>query len=292
MAFIPSIVSPEKLMVANALSNTTRIIATILGFAAAGFLVSIVGHIWGFYLDAISYLFSAVLITVITPKKGLKSVKKELEITGEIIEKSFRKNIRAEIADGFKQMLHKNKMRIVTSVMFLIMAGAGSVFCILIVFVQKAFGTVTEALGIFGVFLGIGLFIGTVLFGKLGQRWSEVRTMFVCIFLCGIFISLFSVYSSGRPVFIISGILLCLLGIAVAPIFTSVQTLIHILVPDEVRGRIFSSMEAVMHFAFLIMMFLTAFLARYFSNLTILLFCAGAFAFLGLAGVIFYREKY
>ncbi|MFH1394659.1 MAG: MFS transporter, partial [Candidatus Omnitrophota bacterium] len=39
MALIPAIVSKEKLLVANSLSNTTRMLATILGFAAAGFIV-------------------------------------------------------------------------------------------------------------------------------------------------------------------------------------------------------------------------------------------------------------
>ncbi len=292
MAFIPSIVSREKLMVANALSNTTRMIATILGFAVAGFLVSLIGHMWGFYLDGISYMVSAGLIAVITPKKEFKNMKEELEITGEIIESSLRKNVWIEIADGFRQMLHKNKMRLVTSIMFLIMGGAGSIFCILIVFIQEAFGTVTEALGMFGVFLGIGLFVGTVMFGKIGQRWSQVKTMFLCIILCGVFISLFSIYSVGDPIFIISGALISLLGISVAPVFTCAQTLIHTLVPDEVRGRIFSSMEAVMHFAFLVMMFLTAILAKYVSNLAILLTCAGIFSFLGLIGIVFYREKY
>ena len=292
MAFIPSIVSREKLMVANSLSNTTRMIATMFGFAAAGYLVNLVGHMWGFYLDGLSYMFSAVLIAVITPKKELEDVKKDLQITGEIIEKSIRKNIWLEIVEGFKHMVQRNKMRLVTSVMFLIMAGAGSIFCILIVFVQKAFGSVTEALGVFGVFIGIGLFIGTVLFGKMGQKWSKVKTMFVCFILCGVFISLFSIYSSGDPMFMISGSLLLLVGLAAAPIFTCTQTLIHILVPDEVRGRLFSSMEAVMHVAFLVMMFLTAIFARYVSNLTILLTCAGMFAFLGLCGLIFYKEAY
>ena len=292
MAFIPSIVSEEKLMIANSLSNTTRMIATILGFAVAGFIVNLIGHMWGFYLDGVSYLFSAVLIAVITPKKDLQNVKEDLQLTGEIIEKSIRKHVWFEIVEGFQQMVHRNKMRLVTSVMVVIMAGAGSIFCILIVFVQKTFGEVTKSLGVFGVFLGIGLFVGTVLFGKIGQKWSKVKTMFACFMLSGLFVGLFSVYSNNDPLFMVSGSLLLMLGVAVAPIFTCTQTLIHVLVPDEVRGRTFSSMEAVMHLAFLVMMFLTALIAKYVSNLTILMSCAGIFAVLGLLGLIFYKEKH
>jgi len=202
-------------------------------------------------------------------------------MTGEIIEKAIRKNVWHEIVVGFSYMIRKSRMRLVTSILFIIMAGTGAIFCILIVFVQKAFGSVTEDLGLLGVFIGMGLFAGTILFGKTGQNLSKVKTMFVCFILCGGLITLFSVYSDGEPVFMVSGILLFFLGAAAAPILTCTQTIIQVLVPDEVRGRIFSSMEAVMHLAFLAFMFLTAYLSKFVPSIAILLVCAGAFAFLG-----------
>ncbi len=284
MALIPAIVSKEKLMVANSLSNTTRMIATILGFALAGFIVKWIGYMWGFYLDSASYFVSAVLISIITPGKKDKDIKEELRATRQILTKAIRKNVWQEIAEGFGHVFRKDKMKVVTSTLFLLMAGTGSIFCVGIVFIQKSFGSVTEALGVFGIFLGVGLFLGTVLYGKIGQNMSRIRTIFVSLIICGSAICLFSVYSSKSPIFLVAGALIMLVGASAAPILTCTNTLIHTLVPDEVRGRIFSSMEAVMHLAFLIFMFLTAILAKYLANSTILFTSGIVFAFVGIIG--------
>ena len=267
LAFIPDIVSEEKLLVANSLSNTTRMIATIFGFALAGFIVKWIGHMWGFYLDSLSYFVSAVMIALITPKEKLADVREEFTMTKEIIEKSIRRNVWEEIVEGFGHMVKKDKMRMVTSTFFLLMAGAGSIFCIIIVFIQKSFGSITEDLGIFGVFLGAGLFLGTMFYAKYGQRFSKVKAIYIGLMLSGAAICCFAIYADkSDPLLLIGGILIMLVGMAAAPILTCANTLIHLSVPDEVRGRIFSSMEAVVHLAFLIFMFLTAYLTKIISN--------------------------
>ncbi|MGB2601937.1 MAG: MFS transporter [Candidatus Omnitrophota bacterium] len=291
LAFIPDIVSEEKLLVANSLSNTTRMIATILGFAVAGFIIKWVGHLCGFYLDSVSYFVSAVLIALITPKEKLVNVKEELHMTREIIEKSIRRNVWTEIVEGFGHMFKQDKMKMVTSIFFLLMAGAGAVFCIIIVFIQESFGSVTEDLGIFGVFLGAGLFLGTIVYAKYGQNISKTRAMFGGFILCGIGICFFALYSENNPLLLVGGALIMFVGAAAAPILTCANTLIHVLVPDEVRGRIFSSMEAVVHLAFLAFMFLTAALSKIISNFAILITCGLIFACVGVAGQVFAKRE-
>jgi DHA3 family macrolide efflux protein-like MFS transporter len=284
MAFIPSIVSREKLMVANSLANTTRMIATVLGFAIAGLIVKWVGYIWGFYLNSLSYFVSAVFIAVITPKEKLKDVKEEIHMTKEIVEKSLRRHFLTEIVDGFKYVFEKGPMRVVTGTFFLLMAGVGAIFCIIIIFIQESFGSVTEDLGLFGAFLGVGLLLGTVAFGKFGQKLSKIRTIFACFALCGSAISLFAFYAKGDPSLLIGGLLTLLAGAAAAPILTCTNTLIHVLIPDEARGRIFSSIEAIIHLAFMMFMFLTAYLAKFISNFAILISCGMIFLLIGIAG--------
>jgi hypothetical protein len=58
----------------------------------------------------------------------------------------------------------------------------------------------------------------------------------------------------------------------------------HTLVPDEARGRIFSSMEVVIHLAFLLFMLLTAYLAIYIDKFYILLGCGSVFIATGVTG--------
>lgn len=291
MALIPAIVSKEKLMIANSLSNTTRMIATVFGLALAGFIVKWVGYIWGFYLDSVSYFISAMLITVITPKQVIKKIGEDIYITKEAIKVSIRKSIWKEIVEGFSYVLKRNKMKVVTSAVFLFMAGVGSIFCVIIVFVQEAFGSVTEDLGTLGIFLGIGLFAGTIVYGKIGQKYSKLKAMFTCFVCCGICISLFALYSDKNPVLLGGGLLIMFVGIFGAPILTCVNTYMQTLVPDEARGRLFSSMEAVIHLAFLFFMFLTAYFSKFVSNLNILLICGCLFAIFGIIGQILTRKQ-
>lgn len=290
MAFIPEIVDKDKIMVANSLSNTTRMIATVLGFALAGFIVNRVGFMAGFYLDSLSFFISGALIASITAPDKIKDVRKDIEITKDLIDKSLRRNVWHEILEGFGYMFTKTRMKIVTSAMFFVMAGAGSVFCVIIVFVQKSFGSVTEDLGVLGVFLGVGLFLGTVLYGKFGQALSKVRTIFVSITAAGLFVGLFALSVNYHPTLMTAGIIATAIGASAGPVFVCAATLIHTLVPDDARGRIFSSMEIVMHIAFIVFMFATAEISKVTSNFSILMASAAAFTILGTAGQIAARK--
>ena len=164
------------------------------------------------------------------------------------------------------------------------MAGAGAIFCVIIVFVQDSFGSVTEDLGLFGALLGVGLFLGTLVFGKFGQKFSKVRSIFVSFALCGIAMNLFAFYARNNPALLIGGFLILLVGIPVAPILICTNTLIHELIPNEARGRIFSSMEAIMHLGFMIFMFLTAYLSKFVSNFAILITSGTVFFMVGVLG--------
>ncbi|MBU1083673.1 MAG: MFS transporter, partial [Candidatus Omnitrophica bacterium] len=182
-------------------------------------------------------------------------------------------------------------MKIVTSTLFLLMAGAGSVLCVIIVFIQETFGSITEDLGALGVFLGVGLFLGTIVYGKFGQKLPRIHTMFACFTLCGIGISAFAIYAERNPVFAVSALIIMFVGAAGAPILTCTNTLIHTLVPDEVRGRIFSSLEAVMHLAFILFMFIAAYMNKYHSQGSILLASGIVFIASGVAGRALTRKK-
>lgn len=291
LAFIPDIVEKDKIMVANSLSNTTRMIATVMGFAVAGFIVKWIGYMGGFYLDSLSFFVSGALIASIAPPVKIKNVRKDLEITKDIIERTLRRNVWGELVEGFGYMLKKSKMKVVTSTLFLVMAGAGSVFCVIIVFVQQSFGSVTEDLGVLGVFLGVGLFLGTVLYGKFGQALSRVRTIFAAIATCGFFVMLFALYVNSAHSLVIAGMLSILIGASAGPVFVCANTLIHDLIPGEARGRIFSSMEMVMHLAFIVFMLATAGIAKMVSNFAILITSGTAFALMGVGGYALSRKE-
>jgi len=69
------------------------------------------------------------------------------------------------------------------------------------------------------------------------------------------------------------------------PVIVSVNTLLHETIPDDMRGRIFSSQEMVTHLAFLVFMFATSIMAEYLDKMWILIGCGVVFFLVGVFGL-------
>lgn len=288
MAIIPELVSKEKLLVANTLQDTTRMIGNVVGLVAAGVIVNIacVGAIGGFYIDSATFFISAGLIAMIIHREYKAGVKEDLIKTSEALGDSIRRSIIGEIKEGVRYLTEYSNMRFVMAVFFLLMAGIGAVSCVIIVFIQRAFGTSTRDLGFLGMFLVAGLLAGTILYGKFGQNIKRRGAVYASFIASGIFIIVFTLSVRQYPNLFISGAIAGLLGMAVSPIMISTNTLTHETIPEEARGRIFSSLEAVIHLAFLVFMFAAAYAAKFIDRFWILIAVGIIFAVCGFWGIV------
>lgn len=292
MAIIPELVSKEKLLVANTLADTTHMVGNVLGLVVAGIIVNIktIGAIGGFFIDAATFFISASFIAMIVKKQFVTHVAEDLKVTREALENSIRKSIFEEIREGIRYLKKFSEMHFIVYVFFLLMAGLGSISCVIIVFIQESFGTATLDLGLIGLFMVGGLLLGALVYGKFGQKLEKKMAILVSFVATGIAIILFTFFVRKYPNIIASGLLSGLIGIAVSPIMTSVNTLTHETMPEEARGRTFSSLEAVIHLAFLIFMFVAAYGANYVDRFWILIAVGAIFSVCGLAGIILRKE--
>ena len=293
MAIIPDLVAKDKLLVANTLADTTHMLGNVMGLVVAGILVNIkcIGAIGGFYIDAMTFFVSAALIRMIAHNDFVKKVGDDLKVTTAALGNSIRKSIFAEIKEGVRYLKKYNDMHFIVYVFFILMAGLGAISCVVIVFIQESFRTATLDLGLIGMFLVGGLLLGTLLYGKFCQRIEKRSAILVSFIATGISVILFSFFVRRYPNVITSGILSGLIGIAASPIMTSLNTLTHETMPEAARGRTFSSLEAVIHLAFMIFMFLAAYAAKYVSRFWILSAVGAIFSVCGVAGIIFRSER-
>ena len=164
------------------------------------------------------------------------------------------------------------------------MAVIGAVSCVIVVFIQDSFRTATRDLGFLGMFLVGGLFLGSVVYGRFGQRIKKRNVIFLSFAATGAALVLFALLVRQYPNLLIAGVLSGLLGMAVSPVMISTNTLTHETIPDEARGRIFSSLEAAIHLAFLVFMFLAANLAKYIDRFWILIAVGLALSVCGILG--------
>jgi MFS family permease len=287
LSIIPDLVEKKDLLMANSLVNTTGMIAAILGFGISGVLVEWLGAKSGFYLDSLSFLISGTLIFLIAKKAtthmSLKKVSKEIV---EVIKKS----VLQEVKEGTLYFIKKKDIRFTAGIIFILWSALGAVYVVLIVFVQKTLHSATKDLGLLIMFLGLGLFLGSLIYGRFGQRFSHYKIIFFSLVLSGIMLVIFALTIQRYPYFLIAAMLSFLLGFVISPIMIASNTIVHNVSDDQMRGKIFSSLEIVMHLGFLLFMFLSSLLAEKYSHVLILVIVGYLFSILGILNLIYHRK--
>jgi len=283
LSIIPDIVHKDKLLLANSLTSTTMMIATIVGFGFGGIIVGRLGAKGGFYVDSITYFISAVMLSSVAirfKRAGNFSAPREK------LRKILKKTILGDIKEGLLYLRDHRDIRMVANTMFLLMAGVGSIYIIIIVFVQEALGSSTEHLGLLAMFLGAGLFLGSLAYGRFGAGLSKKDVISFGLFITGLVIVVFSVVLKWWPSFFAAAILSVVLGMFASPIIVSSNTLLHEVMKDEMRGRIFSSLDVIMHIAFLVFMVLTSLAGEWIGKAAVLITIGAIFSMIGLIRLV------
>jgi len=287
LAIIPELVDKKDLLMANSLVNTTGMIAAILGFGISGIVVEWLKAAGGFYLDSFSFLVSGTLIFLIA--KRFSTRVSITEVSKEIVE-VIRKSVLQEIKEGVLYFVRHKDIRFTAGIIFTLWAALGSMYVVIIVFVQKTLHSATKDLGLLIMFLGIGLFIGSLIYGRFGGRLSRYKTIFISLIFSGIMLMAFALALNQFPCFLVAAMLALLLGTTVSPIMIASNTIIHSTSDNAMLGKVFSSMEIVMHLGFLIFMFFSSFLAERWGNLIILILVGAIFSIIGAFNLLFYRR--
>jgi len=262
MAIIPDLVDQKHLLMANSLVNTTGMIAAVLGFGISGIVVEKLGAKAGFYLDSLSFLVSGTCIFFIAKKAmSLASLKK---VSQEVVE-VLRKSVLEDIKDGLLYFFKEKKLRFTAAIIFALWAALGAVYVVLIVFIQQTLHSATKDLGLLIMFIGLGLFFGSLIYGRFGQQISHYRIIFICLILSGIMLLVFGLGIDRYPYFAVAAGLAFVLGLFISPIMIATNTIIHKVSATHMMGKIFSSLEIVIHLGFLSFMFLSSLLVEKFK---------------------------
>ena len=287
LSIIPDLVEKKDLLIANSLINTSGMIAAVLGFGISGVLVERIGAKSGFYLDSLSFLISGTFIFLIS--KRFMAAMNFKEVSKGIVE-VIRKSVFVEIKEGVLYFIRKKDIRFTAGIIFALWSALGAVYVVVIVFVQKTLHSATKDLGLLVMFLGIGLFLGSLIYGKFGQRVSHYKIIFACLVASGMMLVIFALGIYYYPNFMVAAFLALCLGLIIAPIMIASNTIIHNVSDNEMLGKIFSSLEIVMHLGFLTFMFMSSLLAERFSHVLILVSVGCLLSVLGLVSLIFNRK--
>ncbi len=292
MSFIPEIVKEKDLHIANSLVTVTGMVALVLGALFGGILVEHFGARGGFVWDALTFFLSGILVFTVftTSKTWTLNHTRLLRTSREMMQT--QKNIWREILDGIHYIGNQRQILSTFVMMSVLFAAAGAVYVVIIVFIQQSFNSVTKDLGFLAVPLGAGLFLGSLSYGKWGGRLSKWHAMCWALVLGGIMVAVFAATVHATHDRSLAAIMAFALGFVVGPTVIAANTVIHTVCVEEMRGKVFSALEFVMHLAFLLAMLISAYAAEKVNRVWILITVGVIFLIVGAIGLTMKRKEF
>jgi len=223
-SLIPHIVTAEELPAANSAISVSGQMSHLLGPLFAGIGISIFGLRHLFTADAISFLFSILLISLIVGPARKLTIKKHPPKWQGIVE-------------GLTYVNSHKGLRIL-----LILTFVNNIFIMgpaiigLPVFVREVLTSDFGVLAKLEVAMAVGMIVGSFVFWKAEKNISPISILLFGIVMDGATYTLLFIADTS----FIAMLVLIIHGIGIPLITVSRTTIIQAVVPDEYRGRLFS----------------------------------------------------
>lgn len=273
-ALLPEVVPAESLAPANAFMEVSTIGATVLGYAAAGFLVSALPASWLFVICAGLFGLSGVLTLALrTTHTGSATDLAEHE--------SSFKAVLDNLASGVRYIPQMPALRSLVSVLVLSGIAVGLFNAILLPFAQRAVGANDIEYSLFESIQSIGFVGGALLMVLWADRLHEGQ--WLTISFAGLGASMLWLFVA--PTVGAAYLPLFVLGLINAPNYVVRGLLVQRNVPRHLRGRIASIFSLQRHAMLLIGMLLAG-LADYIDVRILMIVPAAGLILTGLLALI------
>jgi MFS family permease len=227
-SFFIEIVGKENLLNAIALNSAAFNGARVIGPAIAGILIGYVGLAVCFYINSLSFLAAII---------GLLKMRFE---DGEVISPS-KTGVTQELKEGLKYIFTEPKVySLIISVGIISFFGFPYI-TFLPVYARDILKTGVTGLGILMGAAGAGAFTGAI---SLAIRGDFIKKGVLLAVSSLIFSSALLIFSLSTTVWL-SYIMLFLVGWGALSQIATANSLLHLAVPDRLRGRVMSSFTLV-----------------------------------------------
>jgi predicted MFS family arabinose efflux permease len=226
-ALIPTLVDKEDMPNAIALNSIQFNVAVMIGPALGGLALDRLGEKWCFGLNALSFLAPVISLTIITTRfLPVKTTETVLE----------------SMKQGFRFILRQHAMGALILLAFCMTALSMSVRTYFPVFADVIFHGGPKTLSMFYTVMGLGSIIGSLTIAAIGNSRCKGLIALTTLISLGASISFFAL--SRNLLFSYS--MLVVAGASMMAVFASVNSLVQLIVTNEMRGRVMS----VYNFAF------------------------------------------
>jgi len=220
-ALIPTLVPKEHLPNAIALNSIQFNLARVIGPSFAGIALTTLGAAWCFGLNGVSFLF--VIATLYIIKVGF-------------VPQRSREPIMDSMRQGFSFILARPGMKPLILLTFMVTLLGFQIVAFLPVFAKEAFQAGPQVYTTMLSCSGAGAVTGALIVAALGKSKHQGRNSLIALVLLGILTFGFAM-SPNVPV---ACLMIFMAGMALMSVFSMITSLVQIIVPDDMRGRVMS----------------------------------------------------
>ena len=268
-ALIPNLVEKDKLLEANSFSFTVNQITMFVGlatgtviiftlnkiFANIPLLKDFVGPFTAVYIDAFTFFISAVILAFIVLPKKEKKVGSE------------HSRFLSDIKESFIYLIENKKIRWMIVSAGLSLVGLGTILVIGPDYARITLGIKQGFLPLLTV-LSLGLITGAVAVGMINRYISRELIFALSLSVLAVSFFILSVISFYEIAVILSFIA----GFSLGTLYVSVFTIMHEDIDENMRGRIFTTLEADIRLAIIISALVTGVVASFLGSIKFKLF--------------------
>lgn len=225
LALLPDIVEERQLLRANSILATGETLTEVVGYATAGFALAWVSTATAFRLDAATFLVSAVAFILMRYRRPLRVAGQQTSLS-----------IRREIGEGLEFVRRHRGLLLNTLLVVASIIGIGATYPLTFFFAVDVLGGGTAAFGLFEASIGAGFLAGSLLLAGLGSRVPKGYAILGGLAVLGAgyaAVALFdTVWAACIPFVVI--------GVANAASLIAIDTYVQAIVPEALRGRVWT----------------------------------------------------
>jgi MFS family permease len=270
--FVAEVLPADRLLPANSLSETSRVVAGVAGVAAAGFLAGSSSLALVFVLDAASFLVSAVLVS-------------RVRATAPATPERRHDDVWRELFDGLRPIVGSRLLLGVVLAGTIVMLGLGAVNVLLVPFVVDGLGASETWFGALEGAQVTAMVLAGLALATVGTRVRS--TTLVSAGLVGVGAVVAALGAAASVWHLLP--LLFAVGLFVTPAQASVTTILQTEVPSRLRGRAQASFSTLVGAAGLASMALAGLVAEAVGIRTVFLLSGLLAAGAGLAAAAAFR---
>jgi MFS family permease len=226
-SYLPSLVGREHLVEGNAKLELSRSAAQIAGPGAGGVLIAAITAPYAIAVDAVSFLWSALLAARIRTREPVP-------------ERVENRSMLREIGEGLRYLLGDARWRALAAYVAAYNFGSTLLFSIYVVYAVRTLHLSPGELGLVFSLGNLGWLAGALVVRRVGGRFGAGPTMIVCALIGGApnFLIPFAPRSLAIP-FLVTAQIVVALGMVVFNV-TGIS-LMQRLTPDHLLGRLNAS---------------------------------------------------